>query len=267
MRALGQAGACADDATGFAYDNGALRVAAAVGSTATGTRDPARLAEAAAAERRTIVFWQRCSSVPLVPWGQTQVTRDNPPTAPGEVRAELDVDGHLLRYQEEPGASEGPPGRAASDPLATFLRLAALDSTSDAFPPPENGHLSLDVRFDRGVPAKVEADVRGGRLIEARLVRPWSQSPKSRTVSVLGPEDVPNLLIVSLLLASLPIAYRNVKLRRGDREGAVRVGLLVFACHVAGNVLNAGICVLVAGYGLYFSTGGRPFGRRELLEH
>jgi serine/threonine-protein kinase len=231
MRALGHEGACVDHASGFAYDDEARR------ASASGKSGPAGRAEAAAAERRTIVFWYRCSPVELRPSGQTEVTRTNPPIGPAESLAVVDVDGRLLRHLNV--LADGEASRNSPDALTTFLRLAGLESVSRAGTPLEDGHLSIDVRLDGSVPAKVAADFRAGRLVEASVVPPWKPPSGPRAVRRLERDDVRNLLLLVLILVSLPLAYKNLRAGRGDPPGASRVGLLVFGGLLAGLLLRA----------------------------
>jgi serine/threonine-protein kinase len=149
----------------------------------------------------------------------------------------VDVDGRLLRHLHVPADVEA--SRKSPDALATFLRLAGLEPVSRADAPLEDGHLSIDVRLDGSVPAKVAADFRGGRLVEASVVPPWKPPSRPSAVRRLDRNDVRSLLLLALILVSLPLAYRNLRARRGDPQGASRVGLLVFGGMLAGQLLRA----------------------------
>jgi len=77
MRALGYEGACVDEASGFVNDEDAIRAAKNT------LDDPAKSAEAKPAARRMILFWHRCSPVPLLSYSNDgNVTRDDPPLLP-----------------------------------------------------------------------------------------------------------------------------------------------------------------------------------------
>jgi len=232
MRALGHSGACTDETSGFAYDDGALRAAATV------TEDPLRRAQAAAAQRRMIVFWHRCSPVPLLPRGERgEVTRDDPPLGPSEALVVLDPAGRLLAYHATRVGNET--SRESPDPLAGFFLLAGLVPAAPAGAPVKDGTSVFDVRLDGAVPATIETDFRGGRLVEARLVAPWTPPASPPAVKFIQPDDVPNLLIIVLILASLPLARRNLLARRGEHEGARRVGLFVIGCYFGSILVGA----------------------------
>ena len=235
IRTLGHDDVYADDASGFAYDDGALRRAASVGG------DPAQRAEAVAAERRSIVFWHRCGPVPLQAWGRVDVTPRNPPLGPGESLVVLDLNGRLLRFQHTPSAEGGSKGVA--DSLLTLLQLAGLDPAPPIPSRPnffrEDGPANLDARMDGTVPARLEAEFRGGRIIRASVVTPWTPPIKFPASQILDPSSVPSLFILLLTLVSLPLAIRNLRAGRGDRQGARRVGLLVFGLALAAELLTA----------------------------
>ncbi|MEO7919340.1 MAG: serine/threonine-protein kinase [Thermoanaerobaculia bacterium] len=230
MRALGFSGVCTDTASGFSYDDAARRASILD-----------RKSESIAAERRTIYFWHRCSPVPLVPRGQTHVSRANPPIGVDEALVDLDVTGRLLRFVARP-ESEAAPLRhepTSSTPLMTFLRLAGLEPTEGAASPPANGPMRLEATFDRALKARVEADFRGERVVSASVFWPWSPLPRPRAPKLLAAEDVSNLFFLVLTAASLPLAYRNLRAGRGDRQGATRLGLVVFLGLLAVLILKA----------------------------
>ncbi len=236
MRALGYAGGCADTASGYSYSDAARRASIS-----------GRGADALAAEARTIYFWYRCSPVPLVPRGQTNVSRGNPPIGAGEALADVDVTGRLLHFavrpEQDPSAArpepKDPATAATAATLATLFRLAGLQPAESGGTLPENGHVSIGTALDRAVPARIEADLEGSRVVSASVVWPWSPTPRSRAAKVVAAEDVPDLFFLVLTVASLPLAYRNLRAGRGDRQGATRLGIVVLVGLLAYQILRA----------------------------
>lgn len=229
MRALGQDRAWVDRASGFSHDDGALRRAAALGG------DAAKRAETAAAGRRTIVFWHRCSAVRLEP-ATASVHQDAPAMEPGESLAVLDMEGHLLRFRHVPDAGDSTPG--PPDALATFQRLAGTEGPVPAGNLDPNARLGFETRIDGRVPARVEAELRGGRLVSAAVLLPWTP-PVQAGAAVPGPGDLLDLTGLLFLVSSILLAYRNIRAGRGDTRGAWRIGLLLFGLNLAATLLRA----------------------------
>jgi serine/threonine-protein kinase len=253
MRALAGGVACADDASGFDYDSAAVRVAGAGASTLPQSAE-------AAAERRMIVFWHRCSPIPLLPRGiGARVTRDDPPLGVGEAQAVLDVDGRLLSFQGPTGGGEA--GRRIAEPLGTFFQLAGLGTPPAPRVPADGGSTVFDIQLDGGVSASVETRLGPNGLAEARVIPPWAPRGTPQAVQFFGVADVFRLFTVSLLLTSLPLARHNLRAGRGDRDGALRLGGVVFGCEVVAIVAGAhhagslageiGILTQAVAWGLY----------------
>jgi len=231
MRALAGGVSCADDASGFDYDAAAVSAAGPGGSTLAPSA-------AAAAERRMIVFWHRCSPVPLLPRGVgARVTRDDPPLGAGEALAVLGVDGRLLSFRGPTSVDEAAP--RITDPLGTFFQLAGLGTPPAARMPADGGSAVFDVQLDGGVPASVETRLGPRGLAEARVIPPWTPRDAPQAVAFFGIADVFRLFTVSLLLTSLPLARHNLRAGRGDRDGALRIGGLVFGCEIFAIVAGA----------------------------
>ena len=253
LHALVDGVSCAEAASGFDYDSAAARVVAAGAEGLPGSIK-------AAAERRMIVFWHRCSPVPLLPRAAgARVTRDDPPLGVGGALAVLDVDGRLLSFQGPTSVDEA--GRRVSEPLGTFFRLAGLGTPPAPRMPADGARAVFDVQLDVGVPASVEARLGPNGLAEARVIPAWTPRATPQAVQFFGVADVFRLFTVSLLLTSLPLARHNLRAGRGDREGALRVGGLVFSCEVVAIVAGAhhagtfageiGILTQAVAWGLY----------------
>jgi len=207
-----------------------------------------------------IVFWHRCSPVPLLPRAAgARVTRDDPRLGVGEALAVLDVDGRLLSFQGPTTSHEA--GRQIIEPLRTFFQLAGLGTPPAPRMPADGDRAVFDVHLDGGVPATVEARLGPNGLAEGRVIPPWTPPATPQVVEFFRVDDVFRLFTVTLLLASLPLARHNLRARRVDREGALRVGGLVFGCEVVAIVAGAhhagtfageiGILTQAAAWGLY----------------
>lgn len=230
MHALGYSTSCAYNASGFTYNDDALRAAV------TTSVDPA---QRAAAERRMILFWRRCSPVPILPVKVRpvpgEVTPDDPPLGPGDALTVLDLNGRVFEYQTLPGEQTG---ESKADPFAAFFVLAGLNPVLRTGLPVQDGHASFDAKLDSSIPVAVEFDLNGGKLASARVVPPWTMPKGLPTIKILQLNDFPDILVLIMILSSIPLAVSNLRAGRGDQRGALRVALLVFGCDLVGIVLH-----------------------------
>ncbi|HET9316892.1 MAG TPA: serine/threonine-protein kinase [Vicinamibacteria bacterium] len=179
------------------------------------------------------------------------VRRDDPPLdVPGMSEVVLDSRGRLLSFVAVP-----PPMEAASawpEPdWAPLFREAGLDAASFRPVAPE---WTAPVDSDRkaawegpypGEPAvsvRIEAASHHGRPVWFAVLPPWASEARSR-VPAVAPTPVGQVGVLVLALA-LPVggallARRNLRLGRGDRKGAFRVALFVFAAYAVAGLLRA----------------------------
>lgn len=220
MNALSQHVQCRDRGSNFIYNDDAMRVALR-GNTS----------EATVAEQRTILFWHRCSAGPLQPLNDTHVlTLDDPPLGPQEALVVMDVKGQLLQYD----STFEPIGDPRAS-LAAFLNFAKLAPTN--LPAITTDIYTGDVKLDDSVPAKVEAHFSGSRTT-LRVVPYWVTPVKPAPMKFLALEDIPNVMIILMILASIPLAIRNIRAGRVDRPHAWRIGLIVFGTFFIGTIIE-----------------------------
>jgi hypothetical protein len=193
------------------------------------------------------VFTLRESATPLTTFSDsTAASKDDPPLREGMATIEVDTSGRLF-------ALAAPPGRttAARTDWNKVLRLAgfdaaALTSASPRIVPP----FYADERVawngfwpdDRSKPAHIEAASAGGVPVLFKITGPWNYD-----TSAVGrqPFETPSLavfftiLISSLTLVTIVLAWRNFRMRRGDRSGALRVAIAIFAIECSARLLAA----------------------------
>lgn len=194
-----------------------------------------------------ILFWYRESQSPLVTAESSgMVSPQNPPTTdPGMITLWLDPAGALLgltafptpRPDSTPGSSS-----SASQPeidWSPLLSAAQLDETElEPALPRETPPVYCDVRAawqgrypgKPDIPVLIEAGAFDGRPVYFRMITPWPESAAARS----GPADRSSLkqflrdaLAVISVIGGLLLAWRNVQLGRGDRRGALRMGVAV----------------------------------------
>ncbi|HEY0155825.1 MAG TPA: serine/threonine-protein kinase [Thermoanaerobaculia bacterium] len=99
-------------------------------------------------------------------------------------------------------------------------------------------------------PIRVEAAAWQGRPVFFRVGGPWDDSGASRNVPFYNPviETVQQVLMLTVWGAALFLAWRNLRLRRGDRQGALRVAGVTLAILAAQSLLrtnySAGVSAL-----------------------
>ncbi len=163
---------------------------------------------------------------------------DPPQTTPGMATVQMDLTGHLLSFSVVPiKSNESVP--APADP-ATLFGLAGLDfktfkpDTLRSIPAVATDNTAAWTGFFPGhpdYPIRVEAAWWRGqpvffKITEAADVSTPSSGPSAeqqvqRVISVTG-------MFMFLVVAPL-FAWRNLRLGRGDRQGALRLGVFAFS--------------------------------------
>jgi hypothetical protein len=223
-------------------------------------------------------YWRRWSASPLenTEIHREVVTVDNPPPlASGQACVLLDPAGKLVGFYAVPPDSV--PARAAGAPdWNVFFQAAGLDSAQfkrTAPPPPPLPVICDQVAAWQGrLPGKSSEPVtlrmgaaRGGRLTWFSITHDWG-----RSTAPLDPQPEPpggplawfDFAIFTLVAqcGSIYFAVRNLRLGRGDRRGATRLALFVFAVNLLEAVFNTPLreIGLRAALGDFFS--GRATG-------
>lgn len=184
-----------------------------------------------------------------------RVTPDDPALdEPGMAHVRLDAFGRLLELTVVP-AERPPPGEAGDAPWtelleATRLDLSSLEATSPEWMPPVG---STERRAWVGtypgqpdLPIRVEAAAAGGSPVWLRVMPPWTRPAEVAATEIERWErsdQVLDILLAAVLLlltaAAAWLARRNLRRGRGDRKGALRLGLLVGCAWYVERVLGA----------------------------
>jgi Protein kinase domain len=195
-------------------------------------------------------FWMREEPRPLLdlgPFTTPEPNRTRPPQiAPGSTAIEVDLRGRLISLQANPTSAWKPRAldwnellRAAGLPPAAFARRDPADVTpsfADARAAWSGKHP------EDGTPLRVEAGAFRGVPVYFRIVAPWDEKDLTSLVP-FGAGGGFNIFfttvqIVSVLIGGL-LAWRNLRSRRGDRHGAVRLAMALFAMWMVAAVLMA----------------------------
>ncbi len=262
LRNLGYPDPPTDEAVGFSTDIDYLKY------IDENDRSPARWRVLAGGQPAALLFWYRRSQRPLSPIGGTSiVTRTNPPeTRSGMLSLTLDRSGRLLSLLAVPAQVDAT--RQSADRSAAIaqvdwkplfaeagLPISQFLSSSPRWIPP----VFADVRaaWDGAyperpdVPIRIEAASTLGRPVFFEIVAPWTRprntepdvaSTAGERVSLRMRTITPIAVLIAVLLA-----FRNLRRGRGDRRGAMRLGLFILAAGMVSTALETGELPLTRG--------------------
>lgn len=197
-----------------------------------------------------IYFWHRESPRSLVPLNQEgRIWWGDPPeTVSGMATVFTDTAGRLRELRavppqvEEP--SDSPEGRAGGGPPGWDALFAAAGLDLEAFTPAEPSWTPPSYADARAawtgaypelpeVALRVEAAAYRGRPVYFEIVGPWSRPERVQVFQPgIGPiigQAVFAVLFAGVILSAIIIARRNIRVGRGDRRGASRVGVYLFS--------------------------------------
>ena len=207
---------------------------------------PDRWRRFAQSQPAALRFWYRQGPRLLEPQTGVVVTADDPPAdSPGMIHSVLDMEGRLIEFSAAPSqptvaAAQGPEARPAD--WGALLAEAGLNPAE--LKPVEPQHLPpayADARaawegfFPRrpDIPVRVEAASYGGSVVYFELLGPWSKPRHSSPAEPdAGSTRFFALLFTVFMVVSITgvvLARRNWRLGRGDRRGAYRLAVIVFA--------------------------------------
>jgi hypothetical protein len=191
-----------------------------------------------------VVFWYRESPRPLETnaFEPSFVTLGDPPLQiSGMVSVMLDPAGRLVYLEAVPPQLETQP--AVPKPLdpAPLFTAAGLDlGQFKAVEPQWNPLAATDARAAwTGIfpgrpenPIRVEAASWRGKPVYFQIVGAWTQPTRMQETQATGSQRANQILWESLfgvlVVAGSLLAWRNLRLGRGDRQGAFRIAALAF---------------------------------------
>ena len=205
-------------------------------------------AQIANARPAPITFWYRQSPGPLDPGAQAErVSMDEPPlSVPGMLRMRLDMEGRLFTFEAVPPEREvAPVPSAAAVDWNILFTAAGLDPVHFQPSTPEwTPRMAFDNRAAwtgawpeaPDVPIRIEAAAWRGKPVSFRVIEPWGVSSRSQLASARP------ALAILLWFVLFPIgsflAWRNMRLKRGDRSGALRLAAAVFCLDFLSDILQ-----------------------------
>jgi serine/threonine-protein kinase len=187
-------------------------------------------------------FWHRTSPREMLPLHAGPVTLNDPARiSPGMTALQLDEAGRLVRFDAVPVPWTAPATDKAPDWPVVF-EAAGLTAAEFVEAAPEwVGDSPGDLRrawvgpgaTETGAPLRVEAAWRGGALVFARLIAPWTPKPDLRVSespwSFVLQQAVLSAFILGTIAAAVLIAQRHVRGGRADTRGAARMATAIGA--------------------------------------
>ena len=227
-------------------------------------------------------FWYRQSPDDMVAQGYRDqllnpgiVTSDDPPTTlSGMINVELDPQGRLTYFQAIPPQKETSSVEAAPFNWNLLFAAAGLDPTQFRKTDPTwNSLAASDTRMAwTGVwpgttrPLRVEAASWHGKPVFFSLIGDWTKPDRVKTPEDSTGKKAQQVLGISLLLALFLgagyLARRNYRQGRGDREGAFRLALVMFALelllwlcrgHLYPSIDTLGVLIIAVSTALFVS--------------
>jgi serine/threonine protein kinase len=161
-----------------------------------------------------------------------------PPTRSGMVSLNLDAQGRLIEFSAVPPQVQETPGPQRPPDWNALLTAADLDMSR--FAPAEPHWLPL-VSFDARaawtgsyaqtpeVPLRIEAASWRGRPVNFQVIGPWSKPERIEARQSTVADSAAPISFLVLLILSAFLAWRNVRLGRGDTRGATRLAAFIWA--------------------------------------
>jgi serine/threonine-protein kinase len=191
----------------------------------------------------TLYFWYRQSPRPFDVSNGDDVTENTPERdVSGMTTVTLDTLGRLRSFYAVPPQRSSPGETTTKPDWSALLAESGLDQTqlqpiSPLWTPP---HAS-DARAawagtypnQPDIKIHVEAAAFAGKPVYFDIFHAWSQ-PREQTITVARFRDRALVVLlldifITVMVASALLALRNVRLGRGDRKGAFRLAMFVFA--------------------------------------
>jgi hypothetical protein len=246
-RRLGYADAPADSEYGMYESVGYLR------HMAEHERSPDWWEKLRAGDPSAYYFWYRQSPRPLATGDDQFVEFQKPPqNVPGMLGVALDMEGRLRYFAAVPERSGAAREGARAFDWAALFAEAGLDPqdfrpVESARPPPHGADARAAWEGTAAGPGghavRVEAAALGGRAVQFEVVYPWETPFRQGPTGQLWQNPLTTTVIIAgfllALFGSALLAFRNLRLGRGDRRGAFRLALFYFTLLIAAWAFDA----------------------------
>lgn len=197
-----------------------------------------RLAQLGTNRPPALIFWYREAPRYLVGEEGGAIERNNPSAAaPGNLQMWLDSEGRLLQFQAWP--SETPSVEKPATDFSKLLTAAGFDASKlTAAEPAWTPPMAIDTRAawtgtEGSDPVRIEAASWQGRIVALQRQLPWNVAPPPAN------NLFSTFFTVFLPLVAAFVAWRNLRLGRGDKRGATRLAGFGLVCSLTSGLLNS----------------------------
>jgi hypothetical protein len=253
IRQMGYTDPYADEAFGFDVDYGYINY------IRDHDKSSNRWNNLSAAQPPSILFWYRRSPREMRKLdssnslGSADLTPSGPPMdVSGMILVFLDMDGHLVDFEAVPPQKDESAESNATPDWSSSFAAAGLDKSPYKSVDPEWTPLAFgDARAawvrnlpgTLGITERIEASAFRGKPIYFDVIYPW-RTPERQTQSTQTQGEKLRVAVLLALffgvaLAGVFVARRNIRLRRADTAGALRLGSFVFLTYMAAWLFSA----------------------------
>jgi serine/threonine-protein kinase len=207
----------------------------------------------------SIVFWYRQSPQLMRPqrflssFGTGSLSTSDPAMdVTGMVLVMLDMQGRLLHLEIVPPQHEAANSQTASPDWTSLFAAAGLKESNYHAVQPEWTPLAWGdaraawsgaIATNPEIPERVESAANHGRPIYFDIIYPWTTAARSVPFTQTAQEKLSTAILLSLLFAlvfaGVFVMRRNLRLRRSDTQGALRLGTTVLVAFLCMWLLNA----------------------------
>jgi hypothetical protein len=241
IQQLGITGPVADRAWGFEYDGAAMRY------FRDHSKRPLDWAALANGQPSLIYFWYRESPRPIEPHnydvpGRITAT-DPPPLLSGMTRVTLDLQGRLRNFSTVPPQVDTSTAAWPPPDPAPLFSAAGLDLKSFQPATPQWAPVSATDARAAWIgtypgrpenPIRVEAAWWHAKPVFFQMIGPWTVPDRVPVVNARKINDYTWMILTigGVIFAGL-MAWRNLRMGRGDRQGAMRLAVFAFLLDIA----------------------------------
>ncbi len=198
-------------------------------------------------------FWHRTSPRYLQPLEDATVRLNDPPNdVAGMTKVILDVRGRLLEFHAVPPQVKDKTAQTGEVDWATLFAEAGLDirnyhQTESNWTPPVFADLSASwegTHIDHAeIPVRIEAAAFQGKPVYFQIVAPWDkplrQEETFSPASWRAAGVILILIFLSVVVAAVFLARRNLRQGRSDKKGTFKITIFVFLVWLAARLLYA----------------------------